>query len=164
LGEWVFGILGALYLSQESLTKLNNLLYDTRAQDVDNMRLGLLFNCPLTQNIHQSILETIDVVEDAKERFGTELPHTMMLTSSTTIANVVLIFFDKADEKSTRSAHSTHRQLLKEYQNRGMTPYRLDIDNFDIRGRSDETQKYLAQLKSMFDPDNIIAPTKYNIC
>ncbi|MCI5223312.1 MAG: FAD-binding oxidoreductase [Candidatus Electrothrix sp. AR4] len=161
----LFGIYGGTpsYLSQSSLLALNVKKYGCDMIEVDQLRLGLLFNTVRIENNVQSVSDLLALVAGAERELEEELPHTLMLISPDVIANAVLFFFDKLHDVKKRKVHEVHRQLIELGLEKSMSPYKLDVGNMDLRRMDDLSAKYINRLKEIFDSRNVIAPGRYGI-
>lgn len=151
------------YLSQSSLLAINERRFHASQSDVDQLRLGLFFNSLRIPNKEDAVNEVLDMMAEAESRMGMELPHTLMLITPDAIANVVLFFFDKYDAVERQTIFDAHRMLMMQGIEKGLHPYRLDVANMDLRTPDSVSMKYIRLLKMMFDPNNVIAPSRYNI-
>ncbi len=130
--------------------------------DPNRDRCGLLWLAPIapmTGN-HAAILE--EIIESTLLHFGFEPEISMTLLTERCIDSVVAITYDRDQPDEEERALLCHDELLKKLTDKGYYPYRLSTY---AMGKLPQPDKgYLTtmnRIKYALDPDNIIAPGRY---
>lgn len=122
-----------------------------------DQRIGFLFALPLVPFEAASIERflailnpRIDVAEITLNVLGPQI-----------LEGVISINFDQTNPTATDKAHQAIADLHRECDEQGFVPYRVNIDrNFSQFPASTAITR---ELKSVFDPGNIISPGKYDL-
>lgn len=135
-----------------------------RAAALDHSRCGLLFvnpALPLDGRVAASVTEGMRVIA---ERYGFTLYVTLNIETDTSMVAVVNLLFDRSEDARVREAHECADELLRFIMQKGLSVYRARADMMkQIVDAEDTFWKTVSDLKSVFDPENIIAPGRYNL-
>ena len=80
------------------------------------------------------------------------------------IEAVIGLVFDKRDSAQTRTAHVCVDQIYAHLGREGLWPYRVGVQSMhQIVRPEDPFWQTIRDLKSALDPNNILAPGRYNL-
>jgi 4-cresol dehydrogenase (hydroxylating) len=131
-------------------------------QDPDRSGAGLGFATPILPIDEAVITALLETTEHIGSMHSMRPAVTLNLMNDRTLEGVVSIDFDRADPERCAAARQCIRALNEAYVALGCTPYRPDIDNMDLVVRADDPfWKAVKALKSVLDPDGIVAPGRY---
>ena len=102
------------------------------------------------------------MVEVTCRRFGIEPLITLTTVDEQTFDATIPILFDRDNPDETARATACHEELLKEGLEIGAIPYRYGISQ--MQSLIDLAPNYWNNVKSLrdvFDPNRIIAPSRY---
>lgn len=73
------------------------------------------------------------------------------------------VYFDRNNQQEIEKASSWATGLMKELQEKGIFPYRLDVHTMSdyLSSLNDNGQRLKKSVKDLLDPNNIIAPGRY---
>ena len=161
--------LHALALGAPTDVAVDNLLWrfgqgDLGARQLDQSRCGLLFinpALPMDGKFNAAITQEFEAIA---ARHGHELYVTLNIETATSMVAVINLLFDRSDEAQVAQAHRCADELLVHIRARGLELYRARADLMgDLVARDPAYWATVRALKDQFDPDNIIAPGRYNI-
>ena len=90
--------------------------------------------------------------------------YSALYEDATSLVAITNLLFNRDDPAQTERAHQCARDLLNYIHQQGLSPYRARIDMMDqIVSADDPYWQTVRQLKTVFDPDNITAPRRYNL-
>jgi 4-cresol dehydrogenase (hydroxylating) len=96
--------------------------------------------------------------------FEHQLYITLNIETTTSLVAVTNLLFDRGDAAATANAHACARALWEYLRGRGLEVYRARSDMMaDVTDAQDPFWRTAWALKSVFDPDNLIAPGRYNL-
>lgn len=148
---------------------IENLLWkfghtSNRAAELDQSRCGLLFINPALPLDGKVVAEVVDGMTAVAKRFEHVLYMTLNVETPTSLVAVVNLLFDRSSADETERAHRCADALLEFIRSRGLEVYRARADMMDkIVANTPEYWSTVRALKQVFDPDNIIAPGRYNL-
>lgn len=133
-------------------------------EEFDSSRCGVLFISPALPLNGRLVMDVIAGMERIAEEHGHRLYMTLNIETATSLVAVINLLFDRGEEEETQRAHRCADALLSYIQQRGLSPYRARVDMMDkIVSADDPYWQTVRKLKQVFDPDNIIAPGRYNL-
>lgn len=150
---------------------IDNLLWkygrrDLKAVEFDASNCGLMFISPALPPNGTLIIKLIDGMNAVAAKFGQTLYITINIETPTSFVAVINILFDRSSPAETDNAHHCAHALYKEIKSKA---HRLDV----YRARTDAMAeivsgdphywKIVRDIKLALDPDNIIAPGRYNL-
>jgi 4-cresol dehydrogenase (hydroxylating) len=98
------------------------------------------------------------------ERYGHTLHVTLNLETATSAVAIISLQFDRSSKEQVDRAHACSDALLRYLRSQGIELYRARVDQMsDVTNHDPEYWNMIRSLKSVFDPDNIIAPGRYNL-
>ncbi len=148
---------------------IQNLLwkYDAVDKDIaelDASRCGLLFVNPALPLDGKLVAKVVAGMEEIARSHGHPLYMTLNVETTTSLVAVINLLFDRQDANETERAHACADALLDYLHAEKLTPYRARVDMMSrITSPDDPFWKKAWELKQVFDPDNIIAPGRYNL-
>jgi 4-cresol dehydrogenase (hydroxylating) len=132
--------------------------------DPDHSHSGVLFCLPIIPAHGETVLE---VVRDTRETFarrGFEAAITVNLMGTKAMEGVVSLAFDRRDAEKTKAAHACIQEMEARYMEQGFPPYRVSINSMHhVVSEKDPFWQTVRELKKVLDPNNIIAPQRYNL-
>ncbi|MCG5517213.1 FAD-binding oxidoreductase [Ectothiorhodospira sp. 9100] len=135
--------------------------------DVDQLdysSCGVLFVSPALPLNGAFVTEVIAGMERIAKDYGHCLYVTLNIETATSLVAVINLLFDRDDNAKVEIAHRCADALLAFLQERGLSPYRARVDMMEkIVSPHDPHWQTVRKLKDVFDPDNIIAPGRYNL-
>ncbi len=134
------------------------------ASDPDQSDSGLLFCLPIIPADGQAVNEVVRDTRDTFSRHGFEAAITVNLMSTKAMEGVVSLAFDRRDPEQTQRAHTCIQEMEARYMTQGYPPYRVGINSMHHVVREDDSfWQTIRELKTVLDPNNIIAPGRYNL-
>jgi len=125
---------------------------------------GFYYTVPFAPLSGEKSKELLDITRTIGTRFGFQPGVTFNLVNKKTLEAVISVEFDKSDEDKAKLAKSCIRELTKVFMETGLCPYRFDIENMDLAVNEESYHwQTVKNLKTVFDPNNIISPKRYNL-
>ncbi len=129
----------------------------------DSSNNGIYFCAPLLPMSTTAVNAALAIIECHAKEFAVQPAVTMNTLRGCILECVISIDFIKSVDESRLSAHRFISTILDSFITAGFPPYRIDIGNMDkIFATNKSLYPITRQLKSVFDPNNIIAPGRYN--
>ena len=148
---------------------IENLLWkfdhsNNRAAELDQSRCGLLFVNPALPLDGQFTAEIVEGMKSIAAQYDHILYITINVETTTSLVAIINLLFDRASPGEVDRAHNCADSLLAYIRNKELEPYRARTDMMDkIVATDPDYWKRIRALKQIFDPDNIIAPGRYNL-
>lgn len=160
--------LHALALGTPTDVPIDNLLWkygrtDLPAKALDQSSCGLLFINPALPLDGRAVVAVVDELALVAERHGHKLYTTLNIETSTSMVAVINLLFDRSRAEETERARRCAADMLVCIRRHGLEPYRARADMMKDVIEDNEYWRTVRQLKAVFDPDNIIAPGRYNL-
>lgn len=134
------------------------------ARDLDTSACGLLFINPALPMDGAAVVEVVGQMKKLATSSGHELYITLNIETTTSLVAVANLLFDRQDAVATANAQACARELWKYLRSRGLEVYRARADMMaDVVDADDPFWQTTWALKSVFDPENLIAPGRYNL-
>jgi 4-cresol dehydrogenase (hydroxylating) flavoprotein subunit len=134
------------------------------AGNLDHTPLGILFCCPSLSLNGIAAKEVVETTRRVFARFGFTVFMTLNIVNTKAMLCVLNLVFDKRDPQQAAKAHSCVDTLFEEWASLGVYPYRLGIQSMDqFVKASDPYWQLVKAMKAIFDPNEIIAPGRYNL-
>ena len=110
----------------------------------------------------------VSEVVEAMKTIAAGYRHTLFMTlnieTATSLVAVINLLFDRSAPDEVERAHTCSDALLSYIHGKGLEVYRARIDMMDkIVASNPAHWKTVRELKQILDPDNIIAPGRYNL-
>lgn len=148
---------------------IENLLWkfnhsDHHVTELDNSRCGLLFINPALPMDGKLVQDIIAGMQSIAKQYNHVLYITINIETDTSLVAIINLLFDRADPEETKRAHRCADALLSYIHENKLEVYRARADMMDkITVADPEYWKKIRSLKQVFDPNNIIAPGRYNL-
>lgn len=161
--------LHALALGVPTDVAIDNLLWkfdrsDLSAVQLDQSQCGLLFISPALPPDGILIAQLIDGLNAVAARHGHTLYMTVNIEAPTSLVAIINLLFDRSKPDEVERAHRCAAALLCHIHDQGLEVYRARADIMaDIVSRDPAYWQTVRTLKQVLDPDNIIAPGRYNL-
>lgn len=132
--------------------------------DPDKGPGGIMFCCPIVPMEKDMVNLSMQKTEEIGKELGFDIAVTLNNMHGMTMEGVVSIDYDKRDPEQVKRAVGCMRALNQAYMDMGATPYRMDIENMDlILDENDSFWKTARAIKSVLDPNGIIAPGRFSL-
>ncbi len=160
--------LHALALGVPSDVPINNLLWkygrtDLSAKALDESPCGLLYVNPALPLDGEKVVAVLDDLRVVAEKHGHTLYMTLNIETSTSMVAVINLAFDRSRPEEVERAHRCADDMLSCIRRHRLEPYRARADMMEDILQDNGYWRTIRQLKNVFDPDNIIAPGRYNL-
>ncbi len=148
---------------------ITNLLWrfgqpQARAGELDASNCGLIFINPALPMDGGAVVTIVDGMKSLAGSFGHELYVTLNIETTTSLVAVANLLFDRSDVHAVENAHACARALWQYLRERGLEVYRARADMMaELVDPTDPFWRTAWALKGVFDPDNLIAPGRYNL-
>lgn len=132
--------------------------------DPDHSNCGLLFCCPIIPATGEAVRQVVQATRETFSKHGFEAGITVNLINAKAVEGVVSLSFDRRDAARAAKAHECIREMEARYTEMGYPPYRVGINSMERTVREDDPfWRTVRDLKKVLDPNNIIAPGRYNL-
>jgi 4-cresol dehydrogenase (hydroxylating) len=161
--------LHALALGVPTDAAIDSLLWkfgrsDLPAAALDSSGCGLLFVNPALPLDGQFVARVIAGMKKVAAEHRHTLYVTINIETATSLVAVINLLFDRHAEDELARAHRCADALLRYIRGEGLEVYRARADMMaDVVGADPAYWATIRSLKDQFDPDNIIAPGRYNL-
>lgn len=148
---------------------IDNLLWqfdrtDLPAAQLDASNCGLLYINPALPLDGAFVTRFITLMRDAAAGYGFELAVTINIETATSLVAVANLIFDRSVPGEVARAHACAKALLDLIHQEKLEVYRARADMMgQIVERDPAYWQAVRALKMSLDPDNIIAPGRYNL-
>ncbi|RYE81454.1 MAG: FAD-binding oxidoreductase [Oxalobacteraceae bacterium] len=148
---------------------ISNLLWrfgraDAPARELDASDCGLIFVNPALPMDGRSVVKAAAGMQAVAAGFGHALYMTLNIETTTSLVAVINLLFDRTDAAAVENAHACARALWDYVRSMGLEVYRARADMMqDLVDANDPFWRKAWELKTVFDPDNLIAPGRYNL-
>lgn len=133
------------------------------ARDPARDECGLLWYAPLVPMQAKAVRQYIELVKQVTQQHGIEPLITLTTLNDKVFDSTVPILFDANDPKQTLDAQACNRELLELGANQGFLPYRLGVASMPwLMDRMGSAGRLNQKLRAALDPDNLLAPGRYN--
>lgn len=131
--------------------------------DFEASSCGVLFVSPALPLKGRQVASAVDALEQIALKHRQALYMTLNIEGDTTLVGVMNLLYDKQDTDATARAWDCAEALLERIRQLGLHPYRAHVGMMDsLVPQNDPYWRHIHQLKQIFDPDDIIAPGRYN--
>lgn len=123
---------------------------------------GLLWLSPVMPMTGDQAREVLALAEPLFEAHGFDFFVTFSTVNERSLAAVMTIAFDRDDEAERRRAESCYEACFAALMRAGFIPYRVGIQSMKSLAEGSEAfWPLVSELRRVFDPDEIIAPGRY---
>ncbi len=161
--------LHSLALGVPTDVAIENLLWkfgrtDLKAVELDQSHCGLLYISPALPPNGKLVAKLIEALTALATQHGHVLYTTINIETPMSLVAIINLLFDRRDFAAVDEAHRCADALLRHIHEQGLEVYRARADSMaDIVSRDTPYWTTVRSLKETFDPDNIIAPGRYNL-
>jgi 4-cresol dehydrogenase (hydroxylating) len=135
-----------------------------RAVELDASRCGLIYMSPALPLDGRTAVAAVTGMSEVAARYGHQLHTTLNLETTSSLVAVVNLVFDRSVPEQTERAHACADALLAFVRSKGLEPYRARADMMEQIVAGDPGYwRQVRDLKTVLDPDNVIAPGRYNL-
>jgi 4-cresol dehydrogenase (hydroxylating) len=135
-----------------------------RPGDLDQSRCGLLFVNPALPLDGLFVARAVEEMKSIAGDHGHVLYITLNIETGTSLVAIINLLFDRANPDEVERAHRCADALLAYLRSEQLEPYRARADMMEKIVEADPGYwRQIRDLKQVFDPDNIIAPGRYNL-
>lgn len=132
--------------------------------DLDRSRCGLLFINPAMPSDGELVADVVSGMKKIASGFGHALFMTINIETTTSLVAVVNLLFDRGSKEETARAHACADSLFEYIRKRGLEVYRARADMMgEVVAADPEHWSRIRALKQVLDPENLIAPGRYNL-
>ncbi|RKX34975.1 MAG: hypothetical protein DRP64_19640 [Verrucomicrobia bacterium] len=132
--------------------------------DPDHSDSGVLFCLPIVPAFGETVLEVTHDIRETFTRHGFEAGITVNLLDAKAMEGVVSLAFDRRNKEQAKAAHACIQEMEARYMEQGYPPYRVGINSMHhVVHEDDPFWRTVHDLKQVLDPNNIIAPGRYNL-
>jgi 4-cresol dehydrogenase (hydroxylating) len=129
----------------------------------DRDNCGVLWLCPLFPFDGEQIVEILPAIASTIKAAQFEPNLAMSCTTARNIRMFIAIMYDRTVAGEDQRAAECHDQLLQQLLEAGYFPYRLGIHSMNsLPPAQDDYGKLMSVLKQGLDPNNILAPGRYD--
>ena len=161
--------LHSLALGVPTDVAIDNLLWkfgrsDLKATQLDQSPCGLLFISPALPSDGPLIARLMASLNALAARHGHTLYITINIETQTSLVAIINLLFDQHQPAEVARAHRCAEALWAHIRQNGLEVYRARNDMMaGLVSRDPAYWQTVRALKQVFDPDNIIAPGRYNL-
>jgi 4-cresol dehydrogenase (hydroxylating) flavoprotein subunit len=128
----------------------------------DESSSGLLYSLPMIPLDGDAVREVVALTESVFAAHNFEAYITLNVVARGALEGVINLAFDRASSSETERAHACLQVHHEELKAKGFLLYRVGVYGMDHVVDSEHTYwKRIARLKSVFDPNWILAPGRY---
>lgn len=126
-------------------------------------RCGVLWHGVVVPFESDRIRKVIDTAKSVILKHSFEPSISLQCNDHLVVHIVMSIIYDMETPEHNDMAVRCHDQLYREMEMLGCYPYRLGINSMDKPGSMfEDTAQMIKQLKQLFDPNDILAPGRYD--
>lgn len=131
--------------------------------DPDRDGCGVIWLCPLLPFDGQEIINAIAIAQSTIKSYQFEPNIAINCISARSIRMFIAIMYDRENPGEDERGMECHDQLLQQLIEQGYIPYRLGIQSMNsLPSAQDDYGKLISTLKKSLDPNNILAPGRYD--
>lgn len=161
--------LHSLALGVPTDVAIDNLLWkfgrsDLSAAQLDQSNCGLMFISPALPPDGALVANLVDGLNAVAAQHGHILYMTVNIETPTSLVAIINLLFDTSKPDEVEQAHACADALLNHIHAQGLEVYRARADAMEsILSQNPVYWHTVRALKKELDPDNIIAPGRYNL-
>lgn len=135
----------------------------SKVMDPDSDECGLLWYAPLIPMNVKKIADFVDFIRATTPKYNIEPLITFTNLKHDCIDSTIPIIFDVKNPEARQNAFDCVNELFEEGRKRGYVPYRMNVNQQrDTLSPDAMHWKVVKDLKQTLDPNNVIAPGRYN--
>ncbi|MDF2438796.1 MAG: FAD-binding oxidoreductase [Bacteroidota bacterium] len=131
--------------------------------DENKEMVGFSVALPAVPFDGSTVVKVNSVIKEISVRLNVHPFYNFGSLDSETFEGFYRVYFSRTDETAVRLAHEWNKEVHLTLENIGIFPYRTNIDRMDhyVNRKEDDFWNTIKDLKSVLDPNNIIAPGRY---
>ncbi len=130
--------------------------------DPDRDACGVLWLCPLFPFDGQQIVDALITIESIIKSYQFEPNIATICSTARTVKMFIALMYDRHEPQADLLAMECHDRLLQFLLTAGYIPYRLGVQSMNsLPIARDDYGKLMDTLKSGLDPNQILAPGRY---
>jgi 4-cresol dehydrogenase (hydroxylating) flavoprotein subunit len=146
---------------QSTYFKKKAILPDRLDPDLDGC--GTIWLGPIVPFDSQKIKKAIDIITKTLLKYQYEPALTLQLITKRQVDIIASITYDRNEPGQDEKAKECHDLVWKKLMNEGFYPYRLGIQSQQIMPEAnDYYEEFIRIIKQCLDPNDIIAPGRYD--
>lgn len=153
--------------SLETMAKMYQVKFESDDYNIDIYKdiPGFSVVLPAVPIESNKIMEVIKTMNSISEKMGVHVFHNFSTMNEMSLEGYFRIYFNRHDKNQIAIAHQWNKEVTEALKKINIFPYRLNNYqmSFFTKQPHDTYWSTLASLKKQLDPNNIIAPKKYNI-
>ncbi len=130
---------------------------------LDQSRCGLLFINPALPADGRRVAALVRDLEAIGDRYRHRLYMTINIETMTSLVAVINLLFERDQPEQVERAHRCADDLFACIREHGLEVYRARADMMHQVVEDNAYWQTIRRLKDVFDPDNVIAPGRYNL-
>lgn len=131
--------------------------------DLDKDRCGTLWISPSLPFSSHHVKKAMDIVKDTMSKYKFEPNLGLNCITERRIDVTTVIVYDREDPEEDKQAKACYYESLNRLMKEGYFPYRLNINSMDaLPTPDDDYAKALKLIKQALDPNDILAPGRYD--
>jgi 4-cresol dehydrogenase (hydroxylating) len=130
--------------------------------DPDRDRCGLLWHAPMARADGQHVATLTATASEILLRWGFEPMISLTMLTPRSVYCVLSISYDRDVAGEDEKAMACYDELAARCAENGFYPYRLGIQGMGHTRRADAYRQLIQTLKSALDPNDVIAPGRYD--
>jgi len=136
--------------------------WDTKKPDLGPC--GYIYCLPFAPMTKIDTSHLLEIIKSINNQYSTQLAVTLNPVSFKCLEGVISLDFPKNDSKAVNNAKRCINALYDKLIATGYYPYRVGIDKMEtVIDENDLHWQFTRDLKRTLDPNNIIAPKRYNL-
>ncbi|MGD1846853.1 MAG: FAD-binding oxidoreductase [Salibacteraceae bacterium] len=125
-------------------------------------RCGLIWYCPALPCRGSDIRAAAGLIEQTCHAYGFETNVGFLMLTERTVVIIGGIVYDRDESGEDEKAMACHDALIEAFIERGWSPYRLGVPSMKWMNLADSGfLQMLSRIKSELDPNNVLAPGRY---
>lgn len=131
--------------------------------DPDRDGCGFLWCAPVVPFVRHLLREALTIIEETIWAYGFEPSVALNCITARSVYITAAIIYDRTTAGQDQQAFACYKTLMQKLTTAGYFPYRLGIQSMDqLPPTRDDTGKLLKALKEALDPNDILAPGRYD--
>lgn len=132
--------------------------------DPDRDQCGLLWCSPAVPFSGDNVREVVTIVEAVALAYHFECSIGLNCITERNITSTVAIVYDREVSGEDERAMQCYKAMVEKLGQSGYIPYRLGVQSSmsDLPTLQDDSQQVIHRLKQVLDPNNILAPGRYD--
>ena len=127
-------------------------------------KVGLLWGAPCSEISSKDFKLITSIMSETCKKYSLESPISVTLINERTMECVLSLSWDRQKEKEEEQALACYQEIMLKCASMGFLQYRMStLSNHFLNRQHLPLPFELPELKSYFDPCNVISPSKYQL-